>query len=268
MLGNRLIVVALPLLALAVGFWLLAISPKQSESGELQDQIETLQSSIDSYEAEIAASEAAREEFPENYGELVTLGRAAPETSDQASFIYDVAGLGKRNDVKFRDFTVTASGGATAPPPPAPAPASEVDPEGEEPAPPPSATPAVATEATAATLPIGATVGPAGLPVMPYEFRFLGSFFDMASFFQDVDKRVTVGNGGEPKVKGRLVTIDSFELTGDPVDGFPSVEAKFNVTTYIVPPEEGLSAGATPAGPAPVGTPEAPTIVANTESAP
>ena len=33
---------------------------------------------------------------------------------------------------------------------------------------------AVATEASAATLPIGAAVGPAGLPVMPYELKFTG----------------------------------------------------------------------------------------------
>ena len=36
-------------------------------------------------------------------------------------------------------------------------------------------------------LPIGATVGTAGLPVMPYEMEFEGGFFEIADFFGAVD---------------------------------------------------------------------------------
>ena len=57
------------------------------------------------------------------------------------------------------------------------------------------------------------------------------------------------------------MTIDGFSLTGDPLTGFPRVKANFAVTTYIVPPEQGLSAGATPAGPAPAGAPDSPVPV-------
>ena len=45
------------------------------------------------------------------------------------------------------------------------------------------------------------------------------------------------------------MTIDGFSLTGDPLRGFPRVQADFSVTTYLVPPEQGISAGATPGGP-------------------
>ena len=38
-------------------------------------------------------------------------------------------------------------------------------------------------------LPLGATVGAAGLPLMPYDFNYLGSFFDFADFFGDLDAR-------------------------------------------------------------------------------
>ena len=57
------------------------------------------------------------------------------------------------------------------------------------------------------------------------------------------------------------MTIDSFELSADPVTGFPDVQADFTVTTYVVPSDQGLSAGATPAGPAPISSPAAPTPV-------
>jgi hypothetical protein len=51
------------------------------------------------------------------------------------------------------------------------------------------------------------------------------------------------------------------------MSGFPNVEANFSVTTYIVPPEQGIAAGATPAGPAPVADPAAP-VPASTTPAP
>ena len=53
--------------------------------------------------------------------------------------------------------------------------------------------------------------------------------------------------GGRISVKGRLMTIDGFELT---TTAFPTVEAKINATVYLTPKGEGTTAGATPDGPA------------------
>lgn len=262
--GNQrnLILVALPLFALVVGFYLLVVSPKREQATELQDQIDGLESSIQASESQIASAEAARVAFADTYGELVTLGRAVPDDADQATLVYDLAGLGKQNEVEFRRFEVLEGGGqavAPAPPPPPP----EGDEGGEQPADPATATPAVATEATAAALPIGATVGAAGLPVTHYEFSFLGNFFDMASFFADIDSNVTTSADDLPKVSGRLMTIDGFSLTGDTISGFPDIEANFAVTTYLVPQNEGVVVGATPAGPAPAGSTPGATPVAS-----
>ncbi len=48
-----------------------------------------------------------------------------------------------------------------------------------------------ATEASAAALPIGAVVGPAGLPTLPVHLNFQGGFFDIANFIGGVDGLVT-----------------------------------------------------------------------------
>ena len=72
---------------------------------------------------------------------------------------------------------------------------------------------------------------------------------------------------GKPVVHGRLMTIDGFSLTGDPFTGFPAVEANFAVTTYIVPAEQGLAAGATPAGPAPIASGSPSTVSTPTPAA-
>ena len=70
-------------------------------------------------------------------------------------------------------------------------------------------------EATAALLPIGATVGTAGLPVMPYTMEFEGGFFEIADFFGR-DRRHGRPHGDSISVNGRLLTIDGFSFTAGP----------------------------------------------------
>lgn len=247
--SDRIILAVVPALALVVGFWILVLGPKQSEAGDLQTTVDGLESSLQTSQSQIASAEAARRAFPGNYADLVALGAAAPGDSDQATLIFDIAALGKRNDVRFRSFQVTSTGadsGVVATPAPVPPPVDPAAPM-DGAATPVAATP---TEAAVATLPIGATVGPAGFPVTPYDFKFLGNFFDVADFFADLDRQVEVSDrGGEPDVRGRLMTVDGFALTADPFTGFPGVQSDFSVTTYVVPPEEGVQAGATLAGP-------------------
>lgn len=123
---------------------------------------------------------------------------------------------------------------------------------------------AVPTEATAAPLPIGASVGPAALPIMPYDVRYNGNFFHMADLFAELDSKVELDVSNDasfkPDVQGRLVTVDGFAMVPDLKQGYPNVLTTIALTTYIVPEDQGLQAGGTPAGPAPVGSPEAPTI--------
>ncbi|MGH2951055.1 MAG: hypothetical protein ACRDKX_03320, partial [Solirubrobacterales bacterium] len=122
---------------------------------------------------------------------------------------------------------------------------------------------APATEAAAAVLPIGSTVGPAGLPVMPYDLDFRGSFFDIADFMAGLDGLVRLKGDGVG-VDGRLLTVDGFTLSGDQRTGFPFLEADLHVTTYVAPADQGLTAGATPQAPATATTPATPTPASTT----
>ena len=127
--SDRTVLIVVPLVALALGFWLLVIGPKRSDSADLQTQIDGLNASISAAEAQVASAEAARDQFPKTYAKLVTLGRAVPEDGDQATFINDMANIGKSNNVQFRDFALTggvdpaAAPPAGGPPPPAADPA-------------------------------------------------------------------------------------------------------------------------------------------------
>lgn len=275
---DRTILFVIPLIGLAIAFYMLVLAPKRNEAAELQKQVDSLSAQISSAEAEISTAETARAAFGDNYADIVKLGTAVPEDEDQSTLIHDLDRMGTENSLSFQSFTLNEDSATTAAPPPTTTDtststeststdSSSTDSTATTTSSSTTTTTAAPTEATAATLPIGATVGPAGLPVTPYTLEYFGGFFDMAGLFGDLDSRVKVDDSGaQPVAHGRLITIDGFSLAADPVKGFPSVAADIAVTTYMVPPEQGLSAGASPAGPAPVGSPDAPVIVSDSST--
>ena len=83
---------------------------------------------------------------------------------------------------------------------------------------------------------------------MPFSFNFKGSFFQLGKFFNKIDKFVAVRNGGLD-VTGRLLLLNSITITPDTEKGFPNLTADVTANSYLLPPTEGLTAGATAAGP-------------------
>jgi hypothetical protein len=251
---NRTVLMALPALALALAFWVMLLSPKREEAASLKEEITQLESEVAQQEQVADFAEQAREGFPTDYKKVVTLGKAVPQDDDTASLFAQLTGVSAQAGVQFRSLELVEASQAESGP--APPPVTDTP---EESAPPaegtdaPPSTP-VATEETAASLPIGATIGPAGLPVMPYELQFQGDFFHVADFVAGLDRSVSTDEGNV-NVDGRLLTIDGFALTRDPENDFPSLVSTFAITSYVTPAAEGLTAGATPTGPAPVSTP-------------
>ena len=243
--SNRAILAMLVLVVLAVGFWMLLLSPKRDEAGKLDSQREQLQFSLAQHEAEIAEAEAAKEEFPTDNQQLVVVGKAVPGGDETASLLVQMNRIAAKAGGTFRNIKLTASGEGEAG---APAGAG-----GES-------TPASPTEVAASLLPLGATVGSAGLAVMPYDVTFDGNFVQVADFIKGLDALVET-NDTEVTVDGRLVTIDGFSLEAEPNVGFPALQGSFALTTYLTPPGEGLTGGGSPGIPGPSeATPAATTI--------
>jgi Tfp pilus assembly protein PilO len=248
--SNRLIVSCLVVAALAIGFWVLLLGPKREEASELSSEVGQLQVALSEAQSKAAAAEAARQEFPSDYRQLVVLGQAVPAGDDTSSLLVELNTMAEKTKVKFNSIQLEGSGeGAVAAPTAAPAPA---------PAPAGSATGAVPasatippTEAAASLLPLGASIGTAGLGVMPYGLAFSGNFFQIANFIKEIDSMVHTGK--KIGVDGRLVTLDGFALTTAPESS--NLTANFSVTAYVTPPTQGITAGATLAAPAPVTTP-------------
>ena len=280
---SRMIFAAVGIAAILFLFYFTVLGPKREKASTLGDDITQLESEIEQAKQVTQFAEEARKDFPRYYGRLVVLGKAVPEQADSASMLVQVNSLATGAGVDFRtiELSESASGDAaaggstagTAPAPTTPAPGSESS--GETPPPesaPPSGdagatpastgattAPAPATEAAAANLPIGAVVGPAGLPTLPYSVTMRGGFFGVANFMAGLDRLVTIReSNGQVSANGRLLTVDGFALHNPTAGAVPELDVDFSLTSYATPAEQGLTAGAGPGGPAPApATPEA-----------
>jgi Tfp pilus assembly protein PilO len=228
---TNLLVGAMLLIAVAAGaFWILALSPKRDEASKLDAQVKRLESSLARHQSEIAVAEEARHEFPVDYQRLVVLGKAVPPNDETPSLLVQVTRISKDAGVRFQSLKLESTSGEEATP--LATPGSEN---------------VSATEAAASLMPLGASVGPAGLAVMPYSLTFTGSFFRIADFIRGLDSLVKTNNE-EVGVNGRLVTVNGFSLSEDSDAKFPTLQASFSVTTYLTSPGEGTTAGASPEG--------------------
>jgi Tfp pilus assembly protein PilO len=232
--NNVAIVAMLVIAVLVIGFWMLLLSPKREEADKLSAKANGLRSSLAIHQSEVDQAVQAKAGFSKSYEQLVVLGKAVPGDDDTASLMVQLNRIARNAGISFRKVELKSAAGEVAPLP------TEASTGTES-----GATP---TEAAASTLPLGATIGSAGLGVMPYELVFYGEFFQLADFISGLDSLVQTQNANV-SVDGRLFTIDGFSLKGLNGRGFPALEATFSITTYLTPPEQGVTAGATTEGP-------------------
>jgi Tfp pilus assembly protein PilO len=243
---NRVIVAMLAVVALGVAFWVLLLGPKRQEATKLQGTATSLRESLAVDRRQVDEALSARKSFAADYSQLVVLGKAVPTEDETASLLVQINQIAETAGVRFQEITLSSSSSEAAAP--VPPPESEAG-AGAGAAPGSSTTVAAPTEAATATMPLGATVGPAGLAVMPYSLKFSGDFAHVADFIHGLDKLVDTTNSNVA-VDGRLITVGGFSL--GPLQGhtFPQLEASFAVTTYLTPAAQGATGGATPAAPA------------------
>ncbi|MCW2992841.1 MAG: hypothetical protein JWQ18_336 [Conexibacter sp.] len=239
---DRTVLIVVGILALLGGFWFLAISPKRKQAADVTTKVAAAQTRLDTAQASAASAEAARKEYADDYATVARLGTAVPVDAAVPSLVYQLSHAAKVNHVDFRSIKLTAGtpGSAAAPTGVAAAVASA---NGNT-----SATAATPAATVTTALPVGAVVGSAGFPTMPFSFEFFGSFFNMQKFLKAIDGMTSV-DGKTINVKGRLLTVDGVGLKVGP-KGFPDVDATVAVTSYLLPADEGLTDGATAATPA------------------
>jgi hypothetical protein len=238
--SDRIVLIVIVAVAALAGFWFLAVSPKRAESKKQDAALATAQQRLTTAEASASSATAAKQRYANDYATVARLGKAVPVDDDVPSLVYQLQSTAAHENINFRSIQLSTSGASAAPAAAATQSAAVASTTG--------ATPASTASTASSALPPGATVGAAGFPTMPFSFTFDGSFFRMGHFLHQLDELTKVGDDSI-SVKGRLLTVDGVALKAGP-KGFPDVTTTVAVTAYLLPSDEGLTAGAT-AGAAP-----------------
>jgi Tfp pilus assembly protein PilO len=236
--SSRVIGAMVAAAVLLVAFWVLMLSPKRQEASDLGATATELKGTLAQHQQEASEALAAKRDFSADYRQLVVLGKAVPGDDDTASLLVALNSIADQAHVRFQEIGLDSGEGETAAAAPAAAGIEATAP----------------TEVAASLMPLGATIGPAGLAVMPYSLKFTGDFAHVSDFIKGLDKLVETTNSGV-SVDGRLITVDGFSLAGAQGQTFPHLEANFAVTTFLTPPSQGVTAGATSVEPVATGTP-------------
>ena len=288
---DRKIMIALVPVVVLVAYWFLLLAPKREQASTAKQELATQQQRLETARAAAQAAEGAKEDFDASYAQVVRLGKAIPSTVDMPSLLVQLDAAAAGTGIRF---TKIATGdrvpGATATPaqtttPPAagsesgttgtpaaaggetaqsqPGAAAEAanntqqtanqdtaaaEQSGVQPSDTQTSTTAGATTETGDA----AATAPPGLETVPLELEFEGNFFNLADFFHDVKRFVSVANSNV-LVSGRLLTVESVRWTSDETI-FPHIRAEITATVYLSPKAQGVTAGASPQGPA-TGTP-------------
>jgi Tfp pilus assembly protein PilO len=236
---NKTLLIAVVATALAfAAFWFFALAPKRQQATKLDSAISAKQSEADQAKTTLAGYEKSRAAYGKNYSTVVRLGKAVPEDDDVRSLLVQLDAEAGGTNVDFRTIQIGGTGGATTD---------------------------TTAASSASTPPPGAvSVGSAGFSQMPFTFSFRGTYANLSQFLSRMERFVTLRNQ-QVNVTGRLLRLESIDLQVDQ-SGFPRIRAQLGASSYLVPATQGLTAGATPSGPAattpaatPAGGPAVPT---------
>jgi Tfp pilus assembly protein PilO len=204
--------------ALLAALWLVAISPKRSESAKVKTNIAAQQQRLGAARTQLASYESARKQYPGLLVELRGLDKAVPARGAIPALLRQLQKRAKASRSTLQLVTLEAAGAA------------------------PAATPGVAP---GTSLPPGATLGAGGLAKLPFSFEYSGRYFDLVHILAEARRTVTV-KSGDLKINGRLVTIEALSFQPS-TPGSKLITANVSGTAYIAAAPPTPTAPATPA---------------------
>jgi Tfp pilus assembly protein PilO len=289
---DRKLMLGLVPIALLALYWFMLLGPKREEANTAATELTTQEERLDAARASLTAAEGAKQSFDASYAQVVRLGKAIPSTVDMPSLLVQLDAAAAGTGIRFTKIatgdrvtstttatattppatgttgTPTAAGGATAQSAPGAAVESantaQQSADQRSTAAEQSGVDAADTQTSTSSgggLPVGGgtatptgttAAAPVGLETVPLQLEFVGNFFNLADFFHDVKRFVSLANQ-DVLVSGRLLTVETVKWSSDQ-EIFPKLRAEITATIYLSPKAQGATAGATPQGPA-TGTP-------------
>jgi hypothetical protein len=226
---DRGVLIGIVSLALLAAAWFLLVAPEREKASKLATSVSAASAQLATAEGELTSARGAQARYATAYNSIVNLGKAVPPAQEVPSLIYQ---LDQASNHKQVDFNSIATGGSAG--------------TGASGASPSAAASAASTTASSA------------FSQMPFTFVFNGTFFNLEHLFQQLNRFTERTTSGSLEISGRLLTVQSVKLA--PLSSGASAEASRGVlsgtitaTAYVLPASQGLTAGASPAGPAGAG---------------
>jgi Tfp pilus assembly protein PilO len=239
--SNKILLSVVALGAAIAAFYFFVLGPKREEVAKLDTDIAAQKAEIEQARLTLAGYEEAKRTYKKNYATLARLGKAVPADDDVRSLMVQLESTADRSGVTFEKIEMANNLGGTSTEAAAPA-AGEL-------------------AAAPGTVPVAGGV----LSAMPFSFSFTGSYFDLTAFFARLEHYVSLNNRKLDST-GRLMRLESISITPSSI-GFPDMLAEINAATYLVPPVQGVDAGAPSSDAQQVGTEPGTTPPTTTASA-
>ncbi len=223
---DRMVLIAVVVLVLLAGGWVLVVSPERNKAGAEQAQVQSARQQLETAKSQANSARAAEQRYNAAYSSVVSLGKAVPPSEEVPSLIYQLELASDQRDIEFTSITSGGSSGSSG-----------------------SAS-AAAAAATSAT--------PSAFTPMPFTFVFKGSFEGLAHLLGQIDGFARRNTAGQLTVNGRLLTIQGADIavqsSGGSGESGGSVSsgaltATITATAYVLPASQGLTGGATATGP-------------------
>jgi Tfp pilus assembly protein PilO len=212
---DRMVLIAIVLVAILGAAWMLVVSPERKKASELSSQVASAQAQLASAEGKVSSAHAAQARYSAAYASIVSLGKAVPPSQEVPSLIEELQQASNQKNVEFASITSSVASGSSA------------------------------TASTSVSAGSGSAGG--GLRQLPFTFVFEGSYFDLEHLFNQLTSFATVSASGEPEISGRLLTVQSVKLSpggGSGSNDTGVLTGSITATAYEMPASQGLS-GAT-----------------------
>jgi type II secretory pathway pseudopilin PulG len=219
---DRMVLIAVVVLVLLAGGWVLVVSPERNKAGAEQAQVQSARAQLETAKSQANSARAAEQRYDAAYSSVVSLGKAVPSSEEVPSLIYQLELASDQRDIEFTSITSGSSSGSSS------------------------------SSSASASAAADSSATPSAFTPMPFTFVFKGSFAGLAHLLGGIDGFAQRNTAGQLTVSGRLLTIQGADITVQNTSGSSSssvLTATITATAYVLPASQGLTGGATAAGP-------------------
>jgi type II secretory pathway pseudopilin PulG len=232
---DRLVLITIVVLGILGAGWVEGVSPERAKASKIESEVSAARSQLAAAQQQFGEAQGAQTQYTTAYAAIVRLGKAVPASQEVPSLVYELDQASNQKNVEFNSIQASTTGASASSP---------------------SASSSAAAASTAA----------AGFTQMPFTFIFNGSYADLYRLFSQIQSFTLQTSNGAVQVTGRLLTIQSANLElpnsnsseESTKSGASAAKKKpenaelkgtITATAYVLPASQGLTGGATAAGP-------------------